>query len=74
MFEEATIDIPCRKCGHQTPKTIAWLKANSEFDCRGCGSHIFLENVEELIATLDETEDAVLTLSKDAPGEGEATH
>ena len=64
MFDDATIDIPCSNCDHQVPKTIAWLKTNSELLCPGCGSHIVLENVEELIGALDEADGAVAQLKR----------
>lgn len=37
MFDSASIDIPCPKCGKEAKKTVAWLKGHREITCAGCG-------------------------------------
>lgn len=32
--------VPCPKCGHETEKSIGWLKANHALTCAGCGDVI----------------------------------
>lgn len=63
MFEKAEIGIPCPKCGHKTDKTIAWIKANDEVTCGGCGSTIHLER-ENLLAGLDKVDKSIAKFRK----------
>jgi DNA-directed RNA polymerase subunit RPC12/RpoP len=57
-FDMQEIGLPCAKCGHKTPKTIAWLKSNDEFACAGCGSQIRIDagDLAELRVRLAELE------------------
>jgi hypothetical protein len=50
LDEDATIPLPCPKCGHTTDKSIGWLEANNNFVCCGCGETIPLEDGELLRA------------------------
>lgn len=45
------LPIPCPKCGKQTAESLAWLVANNEFPCSGCGFLIDLksEKIRSLI-------------------------
>jgi DNA-directed RNA polymerase subunit RPC12/RpoP len=63
MFEKAEIGIPCPKCSHKTNKTIAWIKANDQVACGGCGSTIHLES-EKLLSGLKEAEKSMAKLRK----------
>ena len=69
MFEKAEIGIPCPKCGHKTDKSIAWIKANDELVCHGCGSMIRLEK-EKLFAGLKKVDDSIAQLRKSLKGIG----
>lgn len=55
VFEDHELSIPCPQCGHETKKTIGWLKSNSEFTSAGCESMINI-NADELFSGLDKVE------------------
>lgn len=40
LDHDAEIGVPCPGCGHETAKSIGWLKANDEMVCAGCGETI----------------------------------
>jgi len=42
LLENASIDLPCSKCGKTTQKTIAWIKTHSDYVCSACGVTINL--------------------------------
>lgn len=65
MFEKAEIGIPCPECGHETSKTIAWIKAHDEMVCEGpdCGRTIHLER-ENLLAGLKDAEQSMAKFRK----------
>ncbi|KQS74200.1 hypothetical protein ASG25_01940 [Rhizobium sp. Leaf384] len=63
MLEDKLIDIPCPKCGHETRKSVAWIKANESLICEGCGATIKIE-AEQFIAGIDEAEKALAKLRK----------
>jgi len=44
VFDKAKLGIPCPKCGHETKKTIAWIKSHVEMTCSGCGSAVTLDS------------------------------
>jgi transcription elongation factor Elf1 len=58
MFENKTFGLPCPKCGHKTKKTLAWIKANDEFTCDGCGGVVRTDK-EKLLAGIDELESGI---------------
>lgn len=41
FFDDQSIDIACSK-GHETAKSVGWLKANDRFNCPVCGQEILL--------------------------------
>lgn len=43
LFNKAQITIPCGKCGHEFPKTIAELELYNDVACPGCGIHITID-------------------------------
>ena len=55
MREEATISIPCPKCGHEVEKSLAWLKTNDNFTCELCEGPVevngpaFVKQVEDAL-------------------------
>ncbi|TIV38923.1 MAG: hypothetical protein E5V91_12305 [Mesorhizobium sp.] len=69
MFDNAEIEIPCPKCRHKTSKTIAWIKAHSDFVCAGCGVTIALEK-KKLLAGLDDVDKSLAKFRKTLSGLG----
>lgn len=69
MFEKAEIGIPCPKCGHETKKSIGWIKAHDEFTCAGCGSVIALEK-EKLLSGLKGIDKSLAKFRKTIGGIG----
>ncbi|MBY5585326.1 hypothetical protein [Rhizobium leguminosarum] len=63
MFDKQTIDIPCPKCGHETTKTIAWIKAHNDFVCAKCGSMITIDK-EEILAGLKKAKASLAKFGK----------
>jgi|CXWL01.1.fsa_nt_gi ribosomal protein S27E len=45
LFDAAEIGVPCPGCSGTTPKTIAWIKAHTEFTCDHCGAIVSLDKV-----------------------------
>ncbi len=43
LFDDTSIDIPCRNCGMKHPKTFGWIKANNRIDCK-CGIAMILDH------------------------------
>jgi transcription elongation factor Elf1 len=43
-LDGAEIGIPCPGCGHNTKKSIGWLKTQNQLTCGGCGKVIELES------------------------------
>ncbi len=43
ILNDSTIDLPCPGCGHETPKTIGWLKRHKEYQCAGCKETVNLD-------------------------------
>ena len=41
------VELSCPACGHETAKTIGWLKAHHMFVCHECGNPV-LVNADEL--------------------------
>lgn len=56
--ETVELPIPCPKCGHQTKKSIAWIKANDKFVCAGCGSTVNVQ-AEQLLAGLKQLDETI---------------
>lgn len=46
LFDKAEIAIPCPQCGHESKKTIGWMKSHENMQCPGCGSVITLDSAE----------------------------
>ncbi|MDP2322539.1 MAG: hypothetical protein Q8N51_00725 [Gammaproteobacteria bacterium] len=42
LFDDTLLSLPCPNCGHETPKTIGWLKTHDEYTC-ACGGLIKLD-------------------------------
>jgi len=63
MFEKAKLGIPCPACGKKTEKTVAWIKANDEFVCAGCGGNVSVDR-KELLAGLKKADKAVAEFRK----------
>lgn len=44
MFENQEISIPCKKCGRQHKKTIAWIRSHSgaKIKCQ-CGTDLVID-------------------------------
>ena len=58
MLDKHALDIPCPSCGHKTPKTIGWVKANDHFPCDGCGREITLDR-DQFVADIKKAEKAL---------------
>lgn len=58
ILGNGAISIDCPGCGHKTEKTIAWIKANKEFTCVGCGRPVAV-HADDLLAKLKEAEDRI---------------
>jgi ribosomal protein S27E len=43
ILDDASITIPCPRCGEKTAKTIGWMKAHDQIVCPGCGVTIKLQ-------------------------------
>jgi transcription initiation factor TFIIIB Brf1 subunit/transcription initiation factor TFIIB len=46
LFENAELGLPCPGCGGKSPKTIAWIKANTEFVCDHCGATVQMDKAD----------------------------
>lgn len=60
-FDRHELTIPCAHCGHETKKTLGWLKSHPEFLCR-CGVVTF--KAHELVKGLRETERTIDRLTR----------
>ncbi|WP_411906297.1 hypothetical protein [Rhizobium mayense] len=69
MFDNKSISIPCPGCGQKTSKTIAWIKANDNFICDGCGRPITIK-AEELLSGLEEAKKAIADFKRNLRGIG----
>ena len=69
MFEKAEIGVPCPECGHETNKTIAWLKSHNEMTCGGCGKTVAVDS-KGLLAGLQKADDALAKFRKSLRGFG----
>lgn len=49
------ISLTCPKCGHETKKSVGWLKANNKFTCGGCNSAVNLDT-DKLLGSVRESE------------------
>lgn len=63
MFEKKEIGITCPECGKKTKKSVAWIKANDNLTCSGCGSTVTVQN-EKLLSGLKEAEQTVANFRK----------
>ena len=51
ILDKGSIEIPCANCGHKTPKTVAWIRNNTQFTCV-CGTAIHLD-ADQLESSID---------------------
>jgi hypothetical protein len=58
FFDDQTLDLPCGACGHETPKTVGWIKANDHFVCDACGTRTNLDR-SDLLGKLKKAEKAL---------------
>lgn len=63
MFETQQVGLPCPKCAHRAEKTIAWIKANDDFLCEACGTHVSMKS-EQLLAGIKKAEKGIEKLRK----------
>lgn len=69
FFDEVEIDIPCENCGHETKKSIAWIKQNSHLIC-DCGTQIniskdqFIEGINEAESMINDLENSLKKLGQ----------
>lgn len=49
------LSIPCPRCGHETKKTVAWLKRNETFTCEKCES-VVAPDSKKLFAAIKKAE------------------
>ncbi len=61
MFENVELGIPCPGCGHKTPKSIGFIRANSVLVCAGCNEVVTVKG-DELIAGLDKADRSIADL------------
>lgn len=62
ILDDESIDIPCENCSSETPKTIGWLKTNSQFIC-SCGAVIEIDS-DDLIREIKTIERSIADLEK----------
>ena len=64
LADRTLFAVACPKCGHETPKAVAWLVTKDGMPCRKCGSSIdlksgdnafLLEKLADECAVLDRT-------------------
>jgi len=53
-FDNQIIEISCPHCHATSPKTIAWVRANDQYNCPGCNAPIIIERDALLAAVLTE--------------------
>ena len=46
-LDSQIVEVPCPACGHETAKTIGWLREHRTFVCYECGNPV-LVNADEL--------------------------
>jgi hypothetical protein len=70
IFDNETLNIPCPNCQTQIPKTVRWIKDNSDFSCPSCDVHIeiskndFIEKLTEADKALDSFSDLFKKISR----------
>jgi len=64
FLDQTEIPIPCVNCGHKVTKSIAWLKANTQFVCAQCGKMITLQS-EELLGGIKKAEQVIDEFARD---------
>ena len=62
FFDDREIAISCRKCGRDTRKSIAWVKANEQFTCV-CGTNFALDD-DEFVRGLADIEASIGSMFK----------
>jgi hypothetical protein len=62
IFDDTEIAIPCKSCGHETKKSVRWMKANRQFTCR-CGTVINL-HTDELLREIAKVEAEIAKLNR----------
>ncbi len=58
ILDSAEIGVPCPGCGHETKKSVGWLRSHDELVCSGCGETIRLDD-EGFRAGLDSADKAM---------------
>lgn len=53
LFDDGKVEIVCARCGCTSPRTAAWVRANSRYRCPACSSEINLEE-DKRLAELNE--------------------
>lgn len=48
MADSPTLKIPCPNCGQKVSNSLAWLKANDQFTCMGCGRTVEVDSADHL--------------------------
>jgi predicted RNA-binding Zn-ribbon protein involved in translation (DUF1610 family) len=56
--EDGKVRLPCPNCGHETTKTIEWVKGHTHFVCETCGATVSLDS-EQLQQVIEIAEQAV---------------
>jgi DNA-directed RNA polymerase subunit RPC12/RpoP len=54
LFDDQITEILCTHCNQTSPKTIAWVRANDQYNCPGCNARIIVERDALLAAALTE--------------------
>jgi hypothetical protein len=54
LFDDQITEILCTHCHQTSPKTIAWVRANDQYNCPGCNARIIVERDALLAAALTE--------------------
>ncbi len=62
-FDDQKMDVPCQKCGHKMPQTIATLKRNPLLTCSHCGKQTQVK-ADDLKRELDKVDRALDDLKR----------
>lgn len=64
LLDGFEVPITCSDCRHETKKSVAWLRANTEFNCPNCGALLDLKGYD-FAGLWESADEAVDGLRKD---------
>jgi len=63
FFDKQSLGIPCPSCGHETKKSVGWIKLNDHFECVGCGQNVHLQR-DKLLRDIKKVEKSLAEFGK----------